>query len=144
MHSCQAGNLTEAITAQVRTAAESHDLILLNAGSSAGSEDFSAGVVETVGQLLVHGVAVRPGHPVILGAAKGKALVGIPGYPVSAAMTFDLIVKPLLYLWQGNYVPKIKAASRLRGIDAGGVRAPLQELSPDEERELAARLEPLG
>jgi putative molybdopterin biosynthesis protein len=50
----------------VRQAASKHDLVLLNAGSSAGSEDFSARVIEHLGQLLVHGVAVRPGHPVIL------------------------------------------------------------------------------
>ncbi len=54
------------ICQHVREAAQDHDLILLNAGSSAGAEDFSSGVVEKLGTLLVHGVAVRPGHPVIL------------------------------------------------------------------------------
>ena len=57
----------DAICARVEEAARDHDLILLNAGSSAGAEDFSAKVVEKLGTLLVHGVAVRPGHPVILG-----------------------------------------------------------------------------
>ncbi|MCJ7661555.1 MAG: molybdopterin-binding protein, partial [Anaerolineales bacterium] len=52
----------DAIRNQVITAAQDHDLVLLNAGSSAGSEDFSAHVVESLGELLVHGVAVRPGH----------------------------------------------------------------------------------
>jgi putative molybdopterin biosynthesis protein len=56
-----------AIQTAVRAAAQHHDLILLNAGSSAGSEDYTAHVVQSLGQLLVHGVAVRPGHPVILG-----------------------------------------------------------------------------
>jgi putative molybdopterin biosynthesis protein len=55
------------ICQRVQEAAQAHDLILLNAGSSAGAEDFSAKVVEKLGTLLVHGVAVRPGHPVILG-----------------------------------------------------------------------------
>ena len=54
------------ICQHVREAAQDHDLILLNAGSSAGAEDFSSGVVEKLGTLLVHGVAVRPGHPVVL------------------------------------------------------------------------------
>jgi len=54
----------------VADAALKHDLVLLNAGSSAGSEDFSAQVVEALGTLLVHGIAVRPGHPVILGMFK--------------------------------------------------------------------------
>ncbi|HSF83696.1 MAG TPA: molybdopterin-binding protein, partial [Anaerolineales bacterium] len=57
----------EHIRDRVIEAAIDHDLILLNAGSSAGAEDFSAKVVESVGELFVHGVAVRPGHPVILG-----------------------------------------------------------------------------
>lgn len=99
------------ICQRVREAAGEHDLVLLNAGSSAGSEDFSARVVESLGVLLVHGVAVRPGHPVILGmvrreARKGKKLgmvpvIGVPGYPVSAALTGEIFVKPLLERWQG-------------------------------------------
>ncbi|MEZ4861263.1 MAG: molybdopterin biosynthesis protein [Caldilineaceae bacterium] len=89
----------------VAQALAEHDLVVINAGSSAGSEDYTAQVVAELGQLCVHGIAIRPGHPVILGAAQGKALVGIPGYPVSAALTFDLLVKPLLYHWQGLLPP---------------------------------------
>ena len=73
----------------VAAALVDHDLVVVNAGSSAGSEDYTASIVHELGTLCVHGIAMRPGHPVILGVAKGKALVGIPGYPVSAAMTFD-------------------------------------------------------
>lgn len=90
----------------VSEAAQDHDLILLNAGSSAGTEDFSSKVVEKLGQLLVHGVAVRPGHPVILGiiARDGKKvpIVGVPGYPVSAALTTDIFVEPLIAKWLGR------------------------------------------
>ena len=82
------------------------DLVIINAGSSAGSEDFTASIVEELGELAVHGIAIRPGHPVVLGVAAGKALVGLPGYPVAAATTFDRIVRPLLYLWQGIAPPK--------------------------------------
>jgi hypothetical protein len=57
----------EAIVTAVQQAATGHDLILVNAGSSAGSKDYTAHVVQSLGQLIVHGVAVRPGHPVILG-----------------------------------------------------------------------------
>jgi putative molybdopterin biosynthesis protein len=99
---------------QVRQAAQEHDLILLNAGSSAGSEDFSAQVVEALGELLVHGVAIRPGHPVILGMLAGQAtsgeagqaagvpIIGVPGYPVSAALTGEIFVEPLLARWLGR------------------------------------------
>jgi putative molybdopterin biosynthesis protein len=89
----------------VATALEAHDLVAINAGSSAGSEDYTARIVRELGALQVHGIAIRPGHPVILGTAKGKALVGIPGYPVSAALTFERIIEPLLYRWQGVLPP---------------------------------------
>src|SRR5215217_8009481 len=105
----------ELICERVQEAAQDHDLILLNAGSSAGAEDFSAKVVEKLGQLLVHGVAVRPGHPVILGtidygrltkeSVHGTSMVpiiGVPGYPVSAALTVDIFVEPLIAHWLGR------------------------------------------
>lgn len=100
------------IRAAVAEAAQEHDLVLLNAGSSAGSEDFSAKVVASLGQLLVHGVAVRPGHPVIIGlvklegrddgTARSVPIIGVPGYPVSAALTGEIFVEPLLARWQGR------------------------------------------
>jgi putative molybdopterin biosynthesis protein len=86
---------------RVATALEEHDVVLVIAGSSAGSEDFTAAIVRELGELLVHGVAIRPGHPLILGVAHHKALVGIPGYPVSAILTSELFVKPLVYRLQG-------------------------------------------
>ena len=105
----------ELICERVQEAAQDHDLILLNAGSSAGAEDFSAKVVEKLGQLLVHGVAVRPGHPVILGTIDHGRLtkesvhstsmvpiIGVPGYPVSAALTIDIFVEPLIAHWLGR------------------------------------------
>jgi putative molybdopterin biosynthesis protein len=98
-----------AIHTAVQEAAQSHDLILLNAGSSAGSEDYTAHVVQALGQLLVHGVAVRPGHPVILGvvaaehaAGQPAPIVGVPGYPVSAALTGEIFIEPLLARWRGQ------------------------------------------
>jgi putative molybdopterin biosynthesis protein len=72
------------------------DIVVINAGSSAGSEDYTARAVADLGQLVVHGVAVRPGHPVVLGVVCQKSVVGIPGYPVSAALTCELFVKPLI------------------------------------------------
>jgi len=63
---------------------------------------------------------------------------------VGAMELWSSMIPSLLYVWRGNYVPKVKAASRLRGFDGGGVRAPLQNLSVNEVHELAACLEPLG
>jgi putative molybdopterin biosynthesis protein len=127
-----------AICDRVVEAAREHDLILLNAGSSAGTEDFSAKVVERLGTLLVHGVAVRPGHPVILGMVSMRGatvekhevipsheenanpsgtikpgeeslpqstnipIIGVPGYPVSAALTGEIFVEPLIAKWTGR------------------------------------------
>jgi putative molybdopterin biosynthesis protein len=100
-------DIYEEIRSQVIKAAHYADLILLNAGSSAGSEDFSAEVVESLGELLVHGVAVRPGHPVILGMIKRSELdsvpiIGVPGYPVSAALTGEIFVEPMIARWLGR------------------------------------------
>lgn len=80
----------------VKEAVARHDVVLVNAGSSAGSEDYTARVIESLGELVVHGTAIRPGHPVALGVVDGKAVLGIPGYPVSAALVCELFVKPLI------------------------------------------------
>lgn len=90
----------------VEQALAGHDVVIVNAGSSAGSEDFTAPVVESLGRVLVHGVAIRPGHPVVLGVAAGKPVVGIPGYPVSAILTCELFVKPLVERMLGAAQPK--------------------------------------
>jgi putative molybdopterin biosynthesis protein len=125
-----------AIQNAVLQASRDHDLILVNAGSSAGTKDYTAAVVESLGQLLVHGIAIRPGHPVILGIIGGRgqksisskddadaplagsviddyqvdgeeddrkmtAIIGVPGYPVSTALTGEIFVEPLLTRWQG-------------------------------------------
>ena len=73
-----------------------NDIVLVNAGSSAGSEDYTARVIESLGELVVHGAAIRPGHPVALGVVKGTPALGIPGYPVSTVLTCELFVKPLI------------------------------------------------
>lgn len=82
------------------------DLVLLLSGSSAGSRDHSAAVIRAEGRLLVHGVALRPGHPVIMGMLRGVPLIGVPGYPVSAALTGELFVTPLLRQWLGLGEPQ--------------------------------------
>ena len=104
----------DSICERVLEAAQTHDLVLLNAGSSAGAEDFSSKVVQKLGTLLVHGVAVRPGHPVILGTIDHRQqtmvhgpssivpIVGVPGYPVSAALTVDIFVEPVIAKWLGR------------------------------------------
>ena len=89
------------IMERVAEALGKDDVVVVNAGSSAGSEDYTASIVRELGELLVHGVAIRPGHPLVLGVARGKPLIGLPGYPVSAILTSELFLKPLVYRLQG-------------------------------------------
>ena len=84
------------IASALRAAAAEADLVLIGAGSSAGRDDYTARVVAETGTLAVHGVAVRPGHPVVLGVVDATPVIGVPGYPVSAALTFDIFAAPLL------------------------------------------------
>ncbi len=83
-------------------AATACDLLIIIAGASAGRDDYTAGVIEDLGVLAVHGVAVRPGHPVVLGVIDSTAVLGAPGYPVSAALSFELFAAPLLARLEGS------------------------------------------
>ena len=110
-----AGGLTEtrpivpddpdAIRAAILAAAEDGaDLIMMNAGSSAGSHDYTAEVIRSLGELCVHGIAVMPGKPTALGVIRAGErmvpIIGTPGYPVSAIVAVEEFVLPLLALWQ--------------------------------------------
>ncbi len=94
------------IKAAIVDALREHDIVVVNAGSSAGSEDFTAPAVQEMGALLVHGVAIRPGHPVVLGIVRGKPVAGIPGYPASAVVTSELFLRPLVLRRLGLPVPQ--------------------------------------
>jgi len=87
----------QTIKSTVLEAVASSDLVIVNAGSSAGSEDFTVHVLGEVGEVLVHGVAIKPGKPVMMGIIAGKPFIGLPGFPVSTWLTSDLFVKPLVY-----------------------------------------------
>jgi len=89
------------IATALRDAAERADLVILIAGSSAGRDDHTARVVAGAGTLAVHGVAVKPGHPVVLGTVGTTPVLGAPGYPVSASLTFDIFAAPLLATLEG-------------------------------------------
>lgn len=83
------------------TVASEADIVLVNAGSSAGSKDYTLHAVQNLGEVLVHGVAMMPGKPTILGEVQGKPVVGNPGYTVSAMLSFEQFVRPLLLGLQG-------------------------------------------
>ena len=99
-----------AITAMLEKAAAENDVVLLNAGSSAGKEDYSAKAIAKVGRICYHGLAIRPGKPTILGFINHKPVIGVPGYPVSAIITLREIVHPLLAAAYGMVVEKEEEA----------------------------------
>ncbi len=90
---------------QILKAVEDADIVVINAGSSAGREDYTVDLVRELGTVLTHGVAIRPAKPVILGEINKKPVVGVPGYPVSAALACELFVKPLVYHKLGAVPP---------------------------------------
>ena len=71
-------------------------IIVVNAGSSAGSEDYTAAAIRDLGEVLVHGVAMMPGKPTILGIVQDKPVIGNPGFPVSAVLSFEVFALPLV------------------------------------------------
>ena len=87
------------------------DVVIINAGSSAGSKDYTAGIIAELGKVLVHGVAMMPGKPTILGEINDKPVIGNPGYTVSAVLSFEQFVKPLLFSLQELRLKKKKIIS---------------------------------
>ncbi len=77
-------------------ALDSADVVVVNAGTSAGREDFTRSIVEELGRVAVHGVAMRPGKPVVLGAARGKPVIGLPGFPVANYRGAEEFLAPML------------------------------------------------
>ena len=87
------------IEAALGKAAEECDMVLLNAGSSAGREDYSAAAIGALGQVFCHGLAMKPGKPAILGAIGQKPVLGVPGYPVSGILVIEELLRPVVDRW---------------------------------------------
>ena len=92
----------EKIRETVKEAVSRDDLVIVNAGSSAGTEDYTVHVLRELGEVLIHGVAIKPGKPVILAIVDHKPVIGLPGYPVSAYIDFETFVKPVIELFTGS------------------------------------------
>jgi putative molybdopterin biosynthesis protein len=96
----------ERLKKTIQQALVEHDIVVINAGASAGRQDYTASIIAELGKVIVHGVAIRPGHPVILGIVESKPVIGIPGYPVAAMLTLELFVKPLVHSLLGIAPPQ--------------------------------------
>jgi molybdopterin molybdotransferase len=88
----------------VEAALAQSDIVLISGGSSAGLRDETSRVIDSLGKpgVLVHGIAVKPGKPTILGEIGGKAVVGLPGHPASAYMIFNVFIRHLVRIMSGS------------------------------------------
>jgi putative molybdopterin biosynthesis protein len=82
-------------------AAEKSDMVAVIAGASAGTEDYTEQSISELGELILHGIAIKPGKPAMLGLVKGTPVVGLPGYPVASHLCFNLLARPYIMRRQG-------------------------------------------
>ncbi len=110
----------EALKAAIKKGVEENDVLIINAGSSAGSKDFTVDLIRELGEVVVHGVALKPGKPTILGIISGKPVIGIPGYPVSAYFSFETFAKPIIewYLGKKDQTKSIRAVLSQRVVSS--------------------------
>jgi putative molybdopterin biosynthesis protein len=111
----------DAIRAMVARAAAECDIVLVNAGSSAGREDYTADVIASLGEVICHGIAIKPGKPTILGSAGRIPVLGIPGYPVSGIIVIENLLRPVLDRWfrQGADGTHLVTATLTRPVVSG-------------------------
>ncbi len=95
-------DVKSALSTALNAALSECDLVIVNAGSSAGTKDYAVDVMEEAGEVFLHGFAIKPGKPTILARAKGKPVIGVPGYPVSAYLVFELFVRPVILRMLGQ------------------------------------------
>jgi putative molybdopterin biosynthesis protein len=101
------------IRSAIRSALKDNDLVLISAGSSAGTRDYTESVIRSLGELVFHGVAVKPGKPVMLGNIEGKPVLGLPGYPLAAQTVLREFAAPLLESWGFAPAPRYPVTIRL-------------------------------
>lgn len=91
----------EEIKKALQEASKISDIVLINAGSGRGSEDYTLEAIRELGEVIVSGISIKPGKPLIIGFVNNRPVFGIPGYPVSAYLTFQLFVKPVITRFLG-------------------------------------------
>ena len=84
------------LTAALNTALSECDIVIVNAGSSAGRDDYTSTIIGEIGSVLYHGIAIKPGKPTILGYSGNKPIMGVPGYPVSGIVVLITMMKPVI------------------------------------------------
>jgi putative molybdopterin biosynthesis protein len=113
------------IKEKIINASKRSDFIVVLSGSSAGSEDYTSHIIEELGEVYVHGVSIKPGGPVILGEVNNKPVIGVPGYPVAAALNFRLFGRKIIYNLKGQSEPVdtiVKAKVKTKIVSKLGFR----------------------
>ncbi|AFK22617.1 gephyrin-like molybdotransferase Glp [Pyrococcus sp. ST04] len=98
----------------IRKAIMLSDIIVLSGGASGGMRDLTASVIEELGEIKIHGIAIQPGKPTIIGLVEGKPIFGLPGYPTSCLTNFTLLVAPLILKAYGREGRIKKVRARLK------------------------------
>ena len=110
----------EELKKAISAAVAGYDIIIVNAGASAGSKDHTAGVIGELGEIVLHGVNIKPGKPVILGIINNKPVIGLPGYTISAIITLNLFVRSLVHSLRGeeSKPPQLTEATLARPLSS--------------------------
>ncbi|WP_457752268.1 molybdenum cofactor synthesis domain-containing protein [Thermococcus sp.] len=92
----------ESLKGLIEKGVECCDLVLLSGGASGGIRDLTSSIIEELGEVKIHGIAIQPGKPTIIGLINGKPVFGLPGYPTSCLTNFTLLIAPLLRKLSGR------------------------------------------
>lgn len=105
----------EALKDALDHAVHSADIVILSGGSSVGTRDFTFDAIESFesGEILLHGISVKPGKPTIVGKIDGKMVFGLPGHPAASAIIFEILVKPYIEMCQKKVPGTIKIDAKL-------------------------------
>lgn len=99
----------DALKSAIDKGIRENDVLITIAGTSAGAKDYTAQVMSELGEIIVHGVAMKPGKPTILAKIEEKPVIGLPGYPASTFMAFTTFVEPLIQMHKTSAVKKVRA-----------------------------------
>lgn len=105
----------ELLKEAISNASTECDIVLVLAGSSAGRDDYTSTIIEELGEVLFHGIAIKPGKPAVLGNIGKVPVVGLPGYPVSAIIIMEEIVKPLIDLYYKKTTKEVATVTAILG-----------------------------
>jgi molybdopterin molybdotransferase len=88
----------QALYDKVKNALDENDIVMLSGGSSAGSRDYAQNIMEMLGEVLFHGIAIKPGKPTLAAKYGNKLIIGLPGHPLSCAVVYKFVISKIINL----------------------------------------------